>query len=94
MFNKFKKYEYHWIQKFTSNTNLRKQDFLSEEKISDHSCFENKNVLQTWFYLIVYFLFFILWHHIRGYVDLFFQLNLLPSYSLRSQGENISKIFK
>ena len=27
----------------------------------------------------------ILWHHIRGYVDFFFQLNLLPPYSLHSQ---------
>ena len=24
-----------------------------------------------------------------GYVDFFFQLNLLPPYSLRSQGENM-----
>ena len=29
----------------------------------------------------------ILWHHIRGYVDFFFQLNLLAPYSLRSQGD-------
>ena len=28
----------------------------------------------------------ILWHHIRGYVEFFFHLNLLPSYLLRSQG--------
>ena len=28
----FNKFEYHWIQKFTSNPDLRKQDFLSEEK--------------------------------------------------------------
>ena len=30
----------------------------------------------------------ILWHHIQGYADFFFQLNLLPPYSLRSQGDN------
>ena len=29
----------------------------------------------------------ILWHHIRWYVDFFLQLNLLPPYSLRSQGD-------
>ena len=28
-------------------------------------------------------------HNIWGYVDFFFHLNLLPSYSLRSQGDNI-----
>ena len=31
----------------------------------------------------------ILWHHIWVYVDFFFLLNLLPSYSLRSQGDKI-----
>ena len=35
IFNKFKKYEYHQIKKFTGITYLRKEDFLSEEKISD-----------------------------------------------------------
>ena len=34
--------EYHRIQKFTINTDLRKQDFLSEEKIIDRSCFVNQ----------------------------------------------------
>ena len=44
IFNKFKKFKYHWIQKFTSNTDLRKQYFLSEEKISDRSCFVDKDL--------------------------------------------------
>ena len=30
------------IQKFTSNTNLRKQDYLSEDKLSDRSHFRKK----------------------------------------------------
>ena len=29
-----------------------------------------------------------LWHHTWVHVDFFFQLNLLPPYSLRSQGDN------
>ena len=32
----------HQIQKFTSNADLRKQDFLSEEKLSDCSRFWKK----------------------------------------------------
>ena len=32
IFNKFKKFENHQIQKLNCNTDLRKQDFLSEEK--------------------------------------------------------------
>ena len=35
-------FEYNWIQKITNNANLRKQDFLSEEKISDRSRFVKK----------------------------------------------------
>ena len=35
IFDKFQIHEYHRNRKFTSNTDLRKQDFLSEEKISD-----------------------------------------------------------
>ena len=31
--NKFKKFEYNLIQKFTSNTDLRKKDFLNEENL-------------------------------------------------------------
>ena len=41
--------EYHQNQKFTNNTELRKQDFLIEEKISHHYRLVNKNVLQSWF---------------------------------------------
>ena len=33
-------------RKFTGNTDLKKQDFLSEEKLSDRSRFVNKNVSQ------------------------------------------------
>ena len=36
-------------RKFTGNTDLKKQDFLSEEKLSDRSRFVNKNVSQSWF---------------------------------------------
>ena len=36
----------------------------------------------------------ILWHHIRGYVDFFFQLNLLLPYSLGSQGDNSYLYFR
>ena len=46
-FQKFKLFEYYWIKKFSKNSDLRKQDFLSEEKISHPSCFVNK--LQSWF---------------------------------------------
>ena len=31
----------------------------------------------------------ILWHHIRGCADFLFQLNLLPPYSLCSQGDKL-----
>ena len=41
IFNKFQIIEYHQIQKCTSNADLRKQDFLSEEKISHRSGFVN-----------------------------------------------------
>ena len=30
-----------------------------------------------------------LWRHLRGCVDFFFQLNLVSSYSLHSQGDNL-----
>ena len=36
----------------------------------------------------------ILWHHIYGYVNFFFHLNLLPPYSLCSQGDKCSNICK
>ena len=61
--NKFKILEYHRIQKFTNNTDWRKQNFLSEEKISHPSRFVNKNFLQSWFnksrryYLVSFFYF-------------------------------------
>ena len=32
----------------------------------------------------------ILWHHVRRFVDFFFQLNLLPLYSLHSQEDKLS----
>ena len=49
IFQKCKIFEYHWIQKFSNNADLRKQDFLSLEKISYHFRFVNKDVLQSWF---------------------------------------------
>ena len=39
IFKNFKIYDYHRIWNFTSNIDLRKQNFLSKEKISDHSRF-------------------------------------------------------
>ena len=53
IFNKFKKFENLKIwkfvnQKFTNNLNLRKQEFLSVEKISVCICFVNKDVLLIW----------------------------------------------
>ena len=45
IFNKFKIFEYHQIQKY-NNINLRKQDFLSEEK-SHRSRFVIKDVSQS-----------------------------------------------
>ena len=45
--NNFKIFEYQQNQKFTNNTDLRKQDFLREEKISQHSRFVNKDVSQS-----------------------------------------------
>ena len=49
IFNKFKIFEYHRIQNFSNNVDLRKQDFLSQEKISHRSHFVNKDVSQSWF---------------------------------------------
>ena len=66
------------------------------EQISDHSSFVNLfsqfwyNWGQSWPQTDRQFL----WHHIQVYVDFFFQLNLLPPYSLGSQGDNILTIFK
>ena len=45
--NNFKIFEYQQNQKFTNNTDLRKQDFLREEKISQQSRFVNKDVSQS-----------------------------------------------
>ena len=36
----------------------------------------------------------IFWHHIRGCVDIFFKLNLLPPYLLRSQGDKVLQTFE
>ena len=47
IFNKFKIFEYHRIQNFSNNVDLRKQDFLSQEKISHRSHFVNKDVSQS-----------------------------------------------
>ena len=47
IFHKLKIFEYHWIQKFTNNADLKKQDFLSEEKVSDRSCFVNKDLVNV-----------------------------------------------
>ena len=49
LLNKFKIFEYNWIGKFSNKADLRKQDFLSEEKISDHSRFLNKDISQSGF---------------------------------------------
>ena len=46
--NKFKIFEDHRIWKFSNIIDLKKLDFLSEEKISEHSRFVNKYVLQSW----------------------------------------------
>ena len=45
IFHKFKIFEYNKIQKFNNNADVRKQDFLMEEKISDCSGFVNEDVL-------------------------------------------------
>ena len=39
IFNKLKIFEYHQIGNFINNIELRKLDILSEEKISECSCF-------------------------------------------------------
>ena len=44
---KSKIFENHLIPKLIINTDLRKQDFLSAEKIIDHSCFVNKEVVRA-----------------------------------------------
>ena len=47
--NKLKIFEYNRIQNFSNNIDLRKQVFLSSEKISERSCFVNKDVMQSFF---------------------------------------------
>ena len=42
--NKYEIFEYHQIQKFSNNIDLRKVDFLSAEKISERSRFVNKKI--------------------------------------------------
>ena len=44
--NKFKIFKYHQIGKYSNNIDLRKLDFLTEEKISERSCFVNKDISQ------------------------------------------------
>ena len=46
MLNKFKIFEHHRIQNFSSNIDSRKPVFLSAEKISERSCF----VYKFWFW--------------------------------------------
>ena len=46
---KLKIFKYHLIGKFIDIIYLKKLDFLSAEKISEHSRFVNKDVLQSWF---------------------------------------------
>ena len=48
IFNKLKIFDYHLIQNFSKNVDLRKQDFLSQEEISHLSLFVNKDVLRSW----------------------------------------------
>ena len=45
--NKFKIFKYHRMGKFSNNIDLKKLDFLSEEKISERSRFVNKDILQS-----------------------------------------------
>ena len=47
IFNTLEILEYIQIQNFSNNINLRKQDFLSQEKISHRSCFVNIDVSQS-----------------------------------------------
>ena len=49
IFHKFKIFEYHQIQNFINNMDLRKQVFLSVEKISELSGPVNKDFMQSWF---------------------------------------------
>ena len=44
--NKFKIFHDHQIRKFSNNIDMRKLDFLSLEKISERSCFVNKDISQ------------------------------------------------
>ena len=52
IFNKFKIFQYHQIGNFSYNIDLRKQVFLSAEKITEPSRFVNKYVMQSWFKLL------------------------------------------
>ena len=45
--NKFKIFKHHRIGNFSSNIDLRKQDILSQEKISERSRFVNKDISQS-----------------------------------------------
>ena len=47
IFIKFKIFEYQRIQKFSNNIDLRKQVFLSAEKVSEPSRFVNKDISQS-----------------------------------------------
>ena len=47
--NKYKIFEYHQFQNFSNIIDLRKLDFLSGEKISEHYSFVNKDIMQSWF---------------------------------------------
>ena len=51
LFSFFFPFEDHRIGKFSNNIDLRKLDFLSEEKISECSSFVNKDVMQSWLLL-------------------------------------------
>ena len=47
IFMKFKIFEYYQFQNFSNIINLRKQVFLSAEKISERSHFVNKDFIQS-----------------------------------------------
>ena len=44
--NNFFQFKKNWIWKFSNNVDLRKQDFLSAEKISERCQFVNKELIQ------------------------------------------------
>ena len=47
LFTLYEIFKNHGIQKFSNTINLRKVDFLSVEKISERSRFENKDISRS-----------------------------------------------